>query len=279
MKSKIIIIIAIGFVFVLSQCKNEDDTYSNSEIVLDNVNASLYFHTVFREAEYAWAVVDSFFKYSTSEPYIEWHHKNNKTFRQLTYSDTAKIHVATVEYFEWEINNLILDGTFTILVDTFNNRYRLSRSTITVNLNDFFINEQHVSGSSKIQCLNVDSITDIYSYNLLNGASIRMKGNNMPILITSTIPDGRYERKAGRDTFEQHDDIWTFWGTMRGMIRESPNLNYTTTVIRDYALIYSMSCDYALDGIAKVTIKDFPDVYYRYECDKIFYETQENIIR
>ena len=113
MKTRNVIILSIGIVFALSQCKDDDEVeYSNSEIVIDNVLATLYFHTVFYEAEYAWAIVDSFLNYSSSEDYIERHKINNNAFKMLTYVDTAKIHVATIEYNEWETNNLILNGTF-----------------------------------------------------------------------------------------------------------------------------------------------------------------------
>jgi len=281
LKTKIVTILAIGFVFTLTQCKDEGDIgYSSNDIVIDNVKAALYFHVVFREAEYAWAIVDSIIGYASTESYIEMDSSNNIAFKKYTYSDTTKIPVATVEYNEWRFTlgdeDIHINGSFTIAIDTFS--YRVSRSVSTVTLLGFSINEQSVTGSARITCQNVESNeNDIYSFNLLSGASIRKKGDNTTTLITASIPSGRYERIEGSKTFTPNDDVWSYIGNMNGMLRENPNLNYTNTILKN--LHYTMDCNYASHGEVKITIKNLPDVYYLYLCDRIYYETEENIIR
>ena len=281
MKTKIVTILAIGFVFTLTQCKDEGDIgYSSNDIVIDNVKAALYFHVVFREAEYAWAIVDSIIGYASTESYIEMDSSNNIAFKKYTYSDTTKIPVATVEYNEWRFTlgdeDIHINGSFTIAIDTFS--YRVSRSVSTVTLLGFSINEQSVTGSARITCQNVESNeNDIYSFNLLSGASIRKKGDNTTTLITASIPSGRYERVIGVETFTPDDDVWGYLGNMNGIMRENPKLNYTNT--GDRVFYYSTFCNYAENGAARIEIKDHPVIYYWSSCYDTYYETVENIIR
>ena len=280
MKIKSIIIFSVAFV-ALSQCKKEAGApYSNESIVVDNAQAALYFHAIFCEAEYVWAFIDSM-KYVSGE-YAD--QENTSTvYKTITYFRDTK--TATVDYRAWLSNHLRLTGTISVVFDTVS--YRINGKTASIYLSDFSINAQDViAKESTIKYRN--GVNDQYACTLSEGA-IREKDGNMPVLITCNITDGQYERIEGGETFGQEDDVWTYYGTMKGMIRDDPKLNYTNTVlatstyvdnygeIQDGKINYTMTCETAGHGLSQITIPQREIITFAYFCSVIYFVSVKDV--
>jgi hypothetical protein len=277
------ITLLVVVVALFAQCKKDpEETYSNDRIMLDNAMAASYFHTVFREAENAWALVDSM-KYvqgtyhdPASKP-IEYKTKT------ITYDDASG--KVTVTYSSWLEANQSLIGTiyFNVAKNAYQPQSADIPSVITVHLIDFSINQQSVTGSCRIQYSYVaDSESDHYACTFLDGSAIYEAGANMPVIITGATSNGKYERIKGGQTYTQKDDEWTYSSTVTGMLYDDPNMKYTNTVLPGYivngeersgALLFAPNCTVARQGASQIKIMGRPDIVYFYECSGVYYES------
>ena len=275
MKLKNIIILA-AIVFLYQCKKNPEEPYSNLDIVRDNAQAGLYFHTVFREAENAWAFIDSVgykegtYSDAANQPSI---------YKELDYNESTGI--ATIEYCAWSTNHLLLSGNIKLIFDTCS--YRSDGKLANIYFSDFSINGQSVVGESSIKYRKVaNNANDNYTFTLLDGTAIHKQGRSMPVLISSTVANGQYERIQGNETFSQDDDVWAFSGVMTGMLHNDPNLKYTNTVIpaatingesQDIRIYYSMNCRFAQKGFSQITFPKRPDINFVYNCSEYIFDS------
>ena len=283
MKIQRIIILAIVF-FALSHCKkNSDEPYSNIDIVMDNAQAALYFHTVFCEAEYAWAFADinDYEDITVDDPKRKlkyWHSSEEKT------NDTV-----TIEYNDLVLkNHLSLTGTIIVSFDN-DSSYRKNQKKANLLLSDFSINGQKVVGEASITYrVTTNNPNDQYVYTLLNGSAIHETGTSA-MLISCVISNGQYERIEGNETTAQNDDdVWAFSGAMTGMLHDDPNLKYTNTVTPtllvngeniDAKVYYNANCITASQGNSQIKIAKRPDIIYAYGCSELYFESTTHHIR
>ena len=256
------------------------------DIVLDNAQAAMYFHTIFCEAENAWALVNSE-EYVSFGP-VDLRQTNATSYKKITYDEDEN--TVIIEYQSWtSFNNLNLEGTIIVEFDT--SSYRKPRETARIFLEDFFVEGQNVAGRASLQYKNVEEgDNDQYTYNVFEGTTIFEKDGN-PVLLTALINGGNYERITGGETLSHDDDVWKYWGTMTGMLREKPNMRYTNTVVQtididdvkyDSAIYYELGCktarhefDYPVYSEIKIPGRD--DIRYVYLCSQVlfFYETHK----
>lgn len=264
-------------IILLANCKKKpEEPYSVDNILTDNALAAVYFHTVFREAENTWALVDSIIKYVSETYEIPANRPASKT---LTYN--ADTDTVTVKYNEWKTGGHLLSGTMyiTFLKDA----YRVGDAKADVKLDDFSINGQTVTGESRITYKKVNnSQTDHFSYTLLDGAAIREKGTSMPVIITGIISNGQYNRIEGGETLEQEDDIWEYSGRMTGTLGKALSMKYANEVQSSFqgengTVHFTTDCKFAEQGIAKITIARRPDIFYGYYCSGVYYETVTHV--
>ena len=275
-------IITFAAIIFLCQCKkNPEEPYPNENVVMDNAQAALYFHTIFREVENAWAFVDSM-DYRDG-PYPDEASKST-FYKKLTYDGNAEI--VTIEYNAWETNHLFLWGTITVSFNV--DSYRREGKIAHVLLTDFAINQQYVEGQVSIKFNKRTGDNDNYTFTLLEGAAIHEYGHAMPVLISCTISNGQYERTEGNKTLIQDDDVWVYTGVMTGMLHNDPNLKYTNTVNttspyeengvrKDGKIYYSMNCMFAEQGLSQITIPKRPTIVYLYGCSGYFFESVTHI--
>ena len=282
MNIKNIIILVIAIV-LFSQCEKMDpeESYSNEVIALDNAQAALYFHTVFREAENAWAFIDS--KHYVSGEYDDpkMNPATPTISKVLVYDEDKKS--VTIRYNAWVSDNLLLIGN--IKVEFNKDSYCRDAQKATIYLTDFSINWQNVTGRSQIIYAKVNG-NDHYSYILYDPSSIHKEGDNKPELISGGISNGQYERIKGKTTLLQDDDEWAYSGTMKGRLREDPKLSFTNKVLAPYTengetkderVFYAMGCKTAKHGISQITISGRPDIKYRYACSEIEFVSTTNV--
>ena len=268
------IILSVIAIISLCECTKEksEDSYTNMHIVTDNERASLFFHTVFREAENAWATIhrEDYKSGTYSDPA-----STSTGYKKLTYNEDTK--TVTIDYNAWLSDNLLLVGTISVKFDI--NSYRIDKQTASTYLTAFSINAHNIVGESKIQYRKVESSdNDHYTYTLLDGA-IHEEGSSKPILISGAVTNGQYERKEGSETFLQDDDVWAYSGAMTGTLRNDPNLKYTNTVLTTYATVsgeeengtvhYAFSCTTALSGVSQIKASGRPDIIFGYYCSGI----------
>ncbi|MDR1153164.1 MAG: hypothetical protein LBL04_00505 [Bacteroidales bacterium] len=283
MKFRNIIILAVAIVS-WSQCKKKsEEPYPNENIVMDNAQAALYFHTIFREAENAWGFVDSVKYVSDTYPDPA---NTTKSDKKITYTESTKN--VTIEYNAWVTAKQLLAGTiyFTVEKDVYRPADAAITASITVNLTNFSINQQSVTGSFKMQYVTkADSETDHYAYTLFEGSAIYEAGVRMPVIIAGAVSSGQYERTKGSATYAQ-DDEWAYSGAMRGMLHDDPNLKYTNTVLTSYTVndtkmdgtvYYTMNCITAKQGVSQIKISGRPDIIYGYECSGIYFESVTDV--
>ena len=282
-------IILLSFtILLLVHCKKESETpYPDDNILLDNAMATVYFHTVFREAEHAWAFIDS--KKYISGDYPDPANTPQK-YRKFTYNEETNS--VSIEYNAWvstSFPNLLLIGNIYVTFEK--NVYRNNGAVANVRLNGFSINGQMVAGESKITSQKGEkSEYDYYSYVLLKGAAIHEKGNSMPVLISGESRDGRYIRTAGVATLAQEDDdVWTYSGTMEGRLGKDQSLTYTNSVLssitytdedgekQDGTVRFTADCNFAKKGIAQIKIPGRPDITYQYSCSGVDYVTVTHV--
>lgn len=286
------IIISVIACVALSQCKKDsEESYSNENIVIDNAQASLYFHTVFREAEDAWAFIHS----KDYEKGVYTDPANTSAVYKTT-SFTAESETKDsvfIEYHDWKPNHVTLTGRIIVVFDN-DSSYRKDGKTANVILSGFSINGQNVAGESTMRYRKAANNNDQYTYTLLNGSAICEKGNSMPVLISCAIANAQYERVKGSKPLESEedddegeeddeDDVWAFSGTMSGMLHNDPNLKYTNTVTATPYMLndetkngrvhFTKDCRTASEGISQVRISGRPDIVYIYVCSYIYFES------
>ena len=278
MKTRNVIIFFVVFV-ALIQCKKEpEEPYSNENIVRDNAQAALYFHTIFREAEHAWAFINDL-KYEPGT-YADPANKP-AAFKNYTFNDNDKD--VTISYNAWVTNNLLLMGTIRVKFEL--NSYRVPDRAANVYLADFSINGHNISGEPLLKYRAGDN--DQYIYSLTAGL-IREKGISMPALISGSITDGRYERiEGGDDPLSQDDNLWAYYGVMKGMLHDDPNLNYTNTVLNSFIMengengivhfTMDANCKTAKKGVSRITIPGRPDIDMWYRCSEVDFESINNV--
>jgi len=277
-------IIFIGALLALSQCKpKEEEQLSNIEIVRDNALAASYFHAVFREAEYAWAMANEngFKEFEETE-------KGESNFsRTYKFDENTTPKSVTVTFNPWVTNDLLLTGSIKVeLPELF---YRRADMKANIKLPDFAINGQDVVGTSELQYLTKgEDENDQYSFKLLNGSAIHEEGYNVSVLISASIANGRYERIAGGETLKQNDDVWKYTGTMTGILREIPQLTYTNALLSEYylndiryegALIFTMTCTIASQGGSNIAISERSDIQFVHDCSGILFENVKHNIK
>ena len=275
-------IITFAAVIFLCQCNRDTkEPFTNQDIVLYNAQAALYFHTVFREAENAWAFVDSM-KYKEGT-YPDAENKSSAVKKMTVTCDKSKV-TLDIEYNSWETNLLLLSGTIKLKFDTCS--YRKNGKDATVSLSDFSINGQPVLGESSIKFNRAVGGKDSYNFSLFEGSAIHEQGRSMPVLISCTVSNGQYERAEGNETFTQEDDVWVYSSVMTGMLRNDPNLKYTNTVINSYLdngqnkdgrIYYSMNCKQAKQGISRITFLKRPEIVFFHGCSGYYFESVTHI--
>jgi len=278
MKIKYITILSV-IILSLIQCnkRDKDISFSNESIVIDNAVAAMYFHIIFREAENAWAIIDDL-DY-VSDTYTD-PKSTSTSYKKLTYEEKE----VTIEYHSWITNNYLLFGTVTVRFDK--DVYRTVGKVANIYLKGFSINGQNVVGESTLR-YGKEKDNDIYTYSLLEGSAIHELGSSKPVLISGSIRNGRYERIEGNETLEQDDDVWTFSGVMTGMLRETPSMKYTNTVLTTYYLgdeemdgtvYYSMNCKFARQGASEIKISERSNIFYLYLCSEdLFFSSSTDI--
>jgi len=273
LKVKIKDIIIFAAIIFLCQCKKETrGPYPNDRIVEDNAQAALYFHTVFREAENAWAFIDSV-------DYAEDVYKDPAStltiYKELTYDESTK--TVTIKYNGWRTNHLFLMGNIAVAFSK--DSYRKNGMSAIVYLSDFSINGQNVVGEPSIRYTGNNEKVQ-YTYTL-NNAAIHELGNSKPVLITGSISNGQYERTEGNETLTQDDDVWVYSGEMKGQLHNDPNLNYTNTVSATATYTvngeslngkvqYVIDCKTALQGMSLIKIKGRSDITFIYNCSECY---------
>ncbi len=265
------------FIIVISifgGCKKDsEESITNEQILENNAQAVMYFHTIFRESENAWAVVDSI----NYDPTNIVEEKVGSSYRKISYnSDTNTV---TVEYNAWVSGRMQLGGKVYIKVP---NRYKENGSTAAVTLESFSIQAQRVTGAATLTYSKVEgSETDHYQYKLTNGAIYHQDETQLQVLITANIQNGAYERTAGGNTVDQKNDLWAYTGTMTGLLYEDPNMSYTNNVLTSYVdgsgatqngtVYYSLGCLTAKEGVAQIKTSGRSDITYQYDCSEYFY--------
>jgi len=230
--------------------------------MLDNAQAMLFFHTIFREAENAWAFVHE----KNYESFTFTDEKNPTITKKYIY-DTANKDI-TITYRAWVTNKLLLVGTIRVRFEI--NSYLSDGMLANIFLPDFSINGHDVRGESSIR----RSSDNKYVFNFVDG-SIHEQGVSMPVLITGNIDNGQYERIEGGDKFSQDDDVWAYSGTMTGMLHEEPKLTYTNKVIDENdatisgTVYFTMNCKTIEKGVSLITIPERPDIIYGYYCSEV----------
>ena len=293
MKNQKIIVLAVVFV-AFSQCKKaSEEPYPSENIIMDNAQATMYFHTVFREAENAWAFIhEKEYEEATFSDLVS----TSTSYKEMTYEPYKNIknkNMITIVYHEWKSNDLLLMGKIIVVFDN-DSCYRKDNKTANITLTDFTINGQNVAGEATMRYRKVGSNpNDQYAYSLLNGATIYEKKNSKKALISCTIGNGQYERIEGNDTLSQDDDVWAYSGTMTGTLRDDPKLKYTNTVTPsmtqnnqtfDTRINFKIGCKTAFgktayDGFSQIKISKYPDIIYWYLCNEIYFRSTKLYIR
>ena len=288
---RIFLIVAVAGIF----CRCGDDTdgpYSNYQIVIDNAMAVSYFHTVFVETENIWAIVH---ENAYHEGMVVFDQTQGYKEINIEYSEEEDANTVTVEYLDWKSNNHLLRGTIIVTFDA--NSYRRHQESARVTMSNFFIEGQIIAGVGTLQYRNanrdeseedeeseVEEENDTYFFNLLDGASIREQGRrgSSSVLITATIRNGNYERVFKGEALSPEDDVWKYWGSMTGILRERPTMRYTNTVVssmsidgqvHDVALYFLPGCNIAASGISTITIQGLDEIRYLNICEEVYYET------
>ena len=265
MKSKNIIIAVFAVVF-LCHCKTEEaEPYTNEQIVTDNAQAALYFHTLFREAEAVWAFIHE--KDYEEGTYTETIRPN--VSKEMVHTINNNAHNVTVTYSTWTSGHLTLMGKITVIFGK--DSYRRDAMVANIYFTDISINWQSVVGEASMKYISGEN--DRYSFTLIEGAKIFEEGHGKPELISATINNGQYERLSK----ESDGDLWAYAGEMKGQLRNDPSLSYTNTVAAtltvnnetvDGRVYYNMACKTARQGISRIKIEGRPDVYFEYFCSE-----------
>ena len=248
--------------------------YSNENIMLDNAQAALFFHTIFREAENAWAFIHE----KDYEPGTYYDPANRQTVTKTYIYDANDV---TIEYKAWATSHLLLTGTIRVgfKIDS----YRIDKSIANIYLIDFSIDGHDVMGEPAIQRISDNN----YSFDI--DCTIHEQGVNKPVLITGKIENGQYERIEGGETLLlQDDDVWAYSGTMTGMLHNDPKLVYTNTKFpytdengeeQDGTILFTMNpaCKTAQKGASLITIKERPDIAFAYFCTVVDFFSVEHI--
>ena len=279
------IVIYIIVIISLSGCKknNSEEFYPNENIVQDNAQAALYFHTIFREAENAWATIHS--KNYVSGSYTD--PANTLTsYKKFDYDKETK--TVSISYNAWVSDDLLLIGFISVKFGE--NTYRMKDQIADVLLTDFSINGQNVAGDFSIKYRVVEnSANDHYTYSKrFDAAAIHEQGSST-VLISGAITNGQYERTEGGDTLLQDDDVWAYSGVMTGILRNDPNLQYTNTVLTTYTTVngkvengtiiykFGLDCTTAFAGVAQIKITGYSDIIYGYDCTKNYFVSTTHI--
>jgi len=274
------LLICIFVALVSCKDENEEEPYSNLEIVLDNAQASLYFHTIFREAENAWAFVAD----KNYEPFEPEHFGplGANFYKTISCSTVGNIITATIVYQTWITNSLNLGGTIKVEFDRLS--FRSSTKTAMVSLTQFSIEGQNVTGGMVLTYI-AGSDNDRYEMRLIQNPTIQERGaHNMPVLISISQGSGNYERIKGGRSFSQFEDEWKYWGAISGRLRDNPNMTFTNTVVEtvaneDAAVYYDMNCGTATRGKASIIISGRDDIDFEYRCNQIHFNTETHNIR
>lgn len=275
MKTENTLLLFFAIILLICCSKKSEEPYSVDNILTDNVLATVYFHTIFREAENAWAFIDSV-KYKSGTYEIPLERSASKI---LTYKEDNK--TVAIEYNTWTSGGHFLVGNMYVTFDK--NVYRVDGVKADVKLSDFSINGQAVTGESRITYKKVNnSDNDHYTFTLLDGSAIRERGISMPVLITGIISNGQYERLEGGKTFTQKDDVWKYSGKMTGTLGKGLSLKYTNEIQslidgEDRTVRFTTECDFAKQGVSKITITGRPDILYEYGCYVVNYFTVTHV--
>jgi hypothetical protein len=249
----------------VQQCKDDEEktTYPNISIVADNAVAAVCFHTIFREVENAWALVDSV-------SYTDLNINYQKEHRTKSLSYVASSGIITIEYHAWATNFKSLGGTINVEIPILS--YGVKDMLAKISLSGFSIDGQDITGGGNSTLKYNKGETDEndkYLFNLSN-TDIHEMGVNKPVLISGSISNGLYERTEGGDTPSMNDDEWKYTGNMTGMLMNDPKLKYTNRVIE--ALYFTMNCKTAKKGHAQITIAGREEIRFLYGCTEIYYE-------
>jgi hypothetical protein len=266
MKLKFILAVSVS-VLLLYGCKHDNGAYSYTvgDIVQYNAQAAIYFHTIFREAENAWAFIHEK-KYDT-QVYTE---ETGASYKKIYCGETEGSQcIINIEYNSWLSGTFHLMGKITVTLPD-KNVYRQEGKTAGVKLSDdFSIAQQRVTGSSSMTFVkNAEDANDHYDYKLTSASIYDMDDRQR--LITAGISNGKYVRMGGNQTLSPGDDIWALTATMTGQLFDDANMKYTNTVVDSGEPVYFlMNCPKAIGGVSDVIIPDRPYIRYTYgpDCD------------
>ncbi len=277
MKFRNITFIIVAIV-VLCYCKKDDDEgqYTNEQIVYTNAQTTMYLHTIFREAENAWAIVDSM-EYDVAKTYVR--NVGVSSSKTITYKETeGGVKTATIEYSAWNTGNVQLMGNIVVTLPD-KGVYKQNGKTAAISLeNNFSIQGQRVTGYATFKYnTTTNNPNDQYTYTFTDGIIYdKDETQGRKILTTATIVNGPYERIEGGSTVYEGDDIWAYTGTLTGLLNNDPNMKYTNTVLVSYTTVnnekksgivhFSMNCQTAEDGVCTVVISGRPNIIYGYDC-------------
>lgn len=266
MKLKFIPVVCV-VALLLYGCKQDDGehSYTVDDIVQYNAQAAIYFHTIFREAENAWAFIHEK-KYDT-QVYTE---ETGVSCKKVYCGETeGSQFIINIEYNSWLSGTFHLMGKITVTLPD-KNVYRQDGKTANVKLSDdFSIAQQRVTGSSSMTYVkSTEDANDHYDYRLTE-ASIYDVDDRQP-LITAGISNGKYVRIEGNQTLSQGDDTWALVATMTGQLFGEANMKYTNTVVNpDEPVYFLMNCPKAIGGASDVIVPNQPYIRYTYgtDCD------------
>lgn len=257
---------------LLCCCKKDDtnSSYSVDEIVTANVQATLYFHIIFCEAENAWALV-----HNTGYSSKIFGDTVRSSYKVVSFVETAgSTYEVHVKYNNWWVRQLGLSGEMIVKLPN-KNVYRTELQTANVTLNGFSIAQQRVVGSSSIKYIGKNQEeNDTYDYTFKSAKIYDV--TDAIAIISADITSGRYTRVEGGSTVVNsiktpNVDSWTFNATMTGSYRE--NLSYTNKILSNVAggiLYFSKDCTKkAIQGISQLIVPGQPYIEYDYglSCD------------
>lgn len=147
--------------------------------------------------------------------------------------------------------------------------YRTEGSVITITLQDYYVNDNHVQGTKTITNLGNGSGHFKYSYSVSNASIEFTDGSVRSWSKTATI-----ERTAGEDTWNPWDDEFTVTGSSSGVNRKGVSFTAVTTepLVKEVTLGCVRNF---VHGIVTITTSDGNTLVLNYDpqnnssCDKL----------
>lgn len=260
MKYPSIILLLIS-VLIFTHCKKDDDVvYNLSDLLIYNVQASAYFHVIFREAESAWAFIDEK-KYSTEEFSFSG---DGSSVKKISLSESGGTYTLNITYNNWKTGPFNITGEMMITLPD-KDLYQIEGKTANINLTGFSIHNQTVVGSAKFTYKKVEGdAADYYDYTLTGGGIYMVNSDNDDEThITAATTNGVYRCESrGNVSGEDNNDVWSFSAKITGDIE---GITYTNTI--NQAVTFTRDCLKPYGGTATFEAKDHPSTEFSYGAD------------